>query len=323
MTRRDMAHRAIRLLAGRLAVTGGLLLLLSVVVFAGTDLLPGDPATARLGGLGPAEVAEARARLGLDRPLAERYGEWVTGLLRGDLGTSAEGRPVGELLSERLGNSLLLAGLTLAVLVPGSLLLGVAAGLRQGRAVDRAVTTGMLLLAAVPEFVVAGGLVLLFAVTLGWLPAVSLVPAGASPLSVPEVLVLPVLSLLLLGLAYATRLIRAATAAAARAPHVEFMRINGLPPRTVLREGVLPAVLPVALQVWLTTGAGLIGGAVLVERVFGYPGIGDVLIRAVQSGDLPVVQALAMLLGGVMLLALFAADLSTRALTPVLRTAGR
>jgi peptide/nickel transport system permease protein len=307
----------------RLAVTGGLLALLSMVVFAGTDLLPGDPVATRLGALGPEAVADARARLGLDRPLPERYADWAGGLLRGDLGTSLEGRPVADLLSERLGNSLLLAGITLALLVPASLLLGVAAGLRRGRALDRAVGTGTLLLAAVPEFVVAGGLVLLFAVTLGWLPAVSLVPAGASPLSVPEVLVLPVASLLLLGLAYATRLIRAATAAALRAPHVEFMRLNGIPTPVVLREGVLPAVLPVALQAWLTTGAGLVGGAVLVERVFGYPGIGDVLVRAVQSGDLPVVQALAMLLGGVMLLALLAADLGTRALTPALRTAGR
>lgn len=128
----------------------------------------------------------------------ERYAEWVAGLLQGDLGTSATGRPVGELLAERIGNSALLAAATVAVLVPCSLALGVATGLRRGTATDRAASTGMLL-AAVPEFVVAGGLVRVFAAGLGWIPAVSLVPVGSSPLSVPEVLVLPVVSLSLLG----------------------------------------------------------------------------------------------------------------------------
>lgn len=95
------------------------------------------------------------------------------------------------------------------------------------------------------------------------------------------------------------------------------------PARAVLRQAVLPAVLPVALQAWLLTAAGLVGGAVLVEKVFGYPGIGDLLVRSVQSGDLPVVQALAMILGATMLVAVLLADLGTRAMTPVLRTAGR
>lgn len=310
----------LRWLLGRLAVTAGLLGLLSLLVFLGTGLLPGDPVSARLGAQGAERVAEVRAAQGLDRPLLERYGEWLAGLLRGDLGTSAEGHPVAALLAERLGNSVLLAGLTLVLLVPASLLLGMAAGLRRGRPTDRTIATGSLLLVAVPEFVLAGFLVLFLAVGTGWLPAVSLVPAGSSPLAVPAVLVLPVLSLLLPTLAYATRLVRAETAAAARAPYVEALRLNGVPPATVVRDGVLPAVLPVAVQVWLTTGVGLLGGAVLVERVYGYPGIGDVLVRAVQTGDLAVVQALAMLLGGAMLLALLVADLAVHLLTPALRT---
>ncbi|RSM69671.1 ABC transporter permease [Kibdelosporangium aridum] len=307
----------------RLVTAAGLLVVLSAVVFVGVDLLPGDPVTARFGGQGPEAVAEAKARLGLDRPLAERYQDWLTGLVHGDLGTSASGRPVAAMLSDRLGNSVLLAGLAVAVLVPVSLLLGVIAGVRRGRASDRAVSTGMLLLASIPEFVLAGGLVLVFAVGLGWFPAVSLVPAGASPLSVPEVLVLPVAGLTLLAVGYTGRLIRAATAAAIRAPHVEFLRLNGIAPGVVLRTAVLPAVLPVAVQVWLTSGVGLVGGAVLVERVFDYPGIGDVLVTAVQTGDLPVVQALAMILGAAMLLALLLADIATHALTPTLRTATR
>lgn len=307
----------------RLVVTAGMLTLLSVVVFVGVDLLPGDPVTARLGAQGPEAMAQARARLGLDRPLADRYLDWLAGMAHGDLGVSASGRPVADMLSERLGNSALLAGLAAAVLVPVSLLVGVTAGLRRGRMGDRVISTGLLLMVSIPEFVLAGGLVLIFAVGLGWLPAVSLVPAGVSPLSVPEVLVMPTLSLVLLAAGYTGRVIRAATAAAARAPHVEFLRLNGITPATVLRTAVLPAVLPVAVQVWLVSCVGLVGGAVLVERVFGYPGVGEVLVTAVQSGDLPVVQALAMILGGAMLVALLIADLSVRALIPALRTATR
>jgi peptide/nickel transport system permease protein len=227
------------------------------------------------------------------------------------------------MLSERLGNSVLLAGLAIVVLVPVSLLLGVTAGVRRGRVGDRAISVGLLLVVSIPEFVVAGALVLVFAAGLGWLPAVSLVPAGAHPLSVPEVLVLPVVSLALLAVGYTGRIIRAATAAAVRTPHVEFLRLNGIAPRVVLRTAVLPAVLPVAVQVWLTSAVGLVGGAVLVERVFNYPGVGELLITAVRTGDLPVVQSLAMILGAAMLLALLVADLVTRAMTPTLRTVTR
>jgi peptide/nickel transport system permease protein len=314
------------MVSARLAGVVGLLVLLSALVFVGVDLLPGDPVTSRLGATAtPERIAEARARAGLDRPLAERYLDWAGGLLRGDLGTSASGRAVTDVLSDRVANSVLLAGLALALLVPFSLALGTWAGLRAGRRGDRLVTTASLLVVAVPEFVTAGVLVLVFAIGLGWLPAVSLVPAGTSPLAVPDVLVLPVASLLLLGLAYAVRVIRAATAAAAaaRAPHVEFARLNGAGRGELLRHAVLPAVLPVAVQVWLVTGVGLVGGAVLVESVFGYPGIGTLLVSAVQTGDLPIVQALTMILGAAMLLALVVADLVVRLATPTLRAGAR
>lgn len=311
-----------RLIAGRLLTAAGLLILLSVVVIVGVDLLPGDPVTSRLSGVATAErIAQAQARLGLDRPVGERYLDWAGGLIHGDLGVSASGAGVTDLLTERLANSALLAGLAVLVLIPVSLLIGITAGLRSGSRLDRGISAGSLLLVALPEFVLAGTLVLIFAIGLRWLPAVSLVPSGTSPLRVPEVLVLPVLSLLLLGLASSVRLIRASTASAVQAPHVEFLRLNGIAPRTVLRQAVLPAVLPVAVQVWLLSAVGLVGGAVLVEKVFGYPGIGDLLVRSVQTGDLPVVQGLAMILGAAMLLAVLLADVATRAMTPVLRTA--
>ncbi|MFD8939211.1 hypothetical protein ACFV0R_28840 [Streptomyces sp. NPDC059578] len=170
----------------------------------GVDLLPGDPATARLGpGSTPEQAEQARERLGLEQPLGQRYLEWAGGLLHGDLGTSAGGAPVTELLAGRLGNTAVVAGLTVLFLVPGSLALGVALGRRAGGRVDGAGSAALLLTVAVPEFVVASVLALVVAGQLGWLPAASLVPAGEHPLAHPEVLVLPVLSLLVVSLAYA------------------------------------------------------------------------------------------------------------------------
>ncbi|MFS8104523.1 ABC transporter permease [Lentzea alba] len=304
----------------RLVRALGLLALLSLVVHVGVDLLPGDPVTSRLGPTAsPQRIAELRAHLGLDRPVLVRYGEWLAGVVRGDLGMSTSGRPVTEMLSDRVANSALLAGIAMILLAPLSLALAAWAAWRKG-ATDRVVSAGALVLVSVPEFVVAGALVLLFSVTLRALPAVSLVPIGESPLGHPEVLVLPVLSLLLVGLAYAVRVIRASAVSVLASPHVEFMRLNGSSTREVVRQAVLPAVLPVAVQVWLVTGVSFLGGAVLVEKVFGYPGIGELLVSSVQIGDLPVVQALVLILGAAMLLALVLADQAVIWLTPRLRT---
>jgi peptide/nickel transport system permease protein len=306
----------------RIAVTTGLLALLSVIVFVGIDLLPGDPATARLGrNPTPAQIADARHRVGLDRPLANRYADWLTGLPRGDFGRSiVTGRPVRDMLADRAGNSVLLASITVLLVIPLSLGIGVWAGLRRGGWLDRTVTVSALLLIALPEYIVASLLVLVVAVGLGWLPAISLVPAGDSPLLHPDILVLPVLSLLLLSLTYSVRVIRSSTAAAAQAPYVDTARLNGMAGWRLVRRTVVPAVLPGALQIWCMLGVGLVGSAVLVERIYGYPGLGELLIFSVQSGDLPVAQALAMLLGAAMLVALLVADLGIILLTPKQRT---
>ncbi|WP_262704960.1 MULTISPECIES: ABC transporter permease [Streptomyces] len=307
-----------RFVARRLSVSLGLLVLLSLVVYVGVDLLPGDPATSRLGDRASLEqIAAARDRLGVDEPVLRRYAEWASALLQGDLGTSMlSGVRVRSLIADRLGNSALLAGITLTAVIPLSLLVGVWAGVRRGRWPDRVVSTVAVMLVALPEYVFAGLLVLVFAVWLGWFPAVSVTPATDGLPTDPDLLALPILSLLALSLAHAVRVIRAATAAALRAPHVDTARLNGTPWRTILRRAVLPAVLPVAVQIWCVLGVGLVGGAVLVERVYGYPGIGELLVSSVQSGDIPVAQALAMLLGAAMLIAVAAADIAVALTTP-------
>ncbi|MFD3702135.1 ABC transporter permease [Nocardia sp. NPDC058658] len=314
----------VRRIAQRIGANLLLLLLLSLVVYLGVDMLPGDPITGELGLTAtPDQIAAVRAHLGLDRPILARYADWVAGVAHGDFGTSTSGRPVTDMLGDRVGNSIVLACLAIAIVVPLSLGLAVLAALHRDRATDRALSTTTLLLVSVPEFVVASGLVVIFAVNLRWLPAVSIIPAGSRLLDHPDALALPVLALASTGTAYAFRVIRSTAATELRASHVEFLRLSGATTTTVLRTAVVPAVLPVAVQCWLVTGVGLIGGAVLVEKVFSYPGIGELLVTSTQSGDLPVVQALVLILGAATLAVLTIADLAVRLLTPRLRTGTR
>jgi peptide/nickel transport system permease protein len=188
--------------------------------------------------------------------------------------------------------------------------------MRAGRAADRAVSTGTLVLASLPEFVVAGLLLTVLAGWLGWLPAVSLVPLRSTPLAAPQVLVLPVLSLLLVALAPVTRMLRASVADVAASAYVEAARLRGVRgPRLVLRH-VLPAAAAPATQALVLGASSLIGGAVVVESVFGYPGIGSELVTAVGNRDLPLVQGIALTLCAIAVLLVLLGDLVVRALTP-------
>ncbi|MER7775900.1 ABC transporter permease [Streptomyces sp. NPDC096191] len=300
----------------RLAGAAVLFVLLSAVIFAATAVLPGDAVSAVAGvDASEAQRAEVRAELGLDRPAAARYADWVAGAARGDLGRGFVGdRPVTEVLAARLPNSLLLAGLTLAVTAPLATLLGLWTGLRGGGAGDRIVSTAAQTLAAVPEFVVAALLVAVLAVWLEILPRVSVVPLGGTPLDVPHALILPVLTLSAVGLAVATRLLRASVADAAATPYCEAARLNGVRGVRLAVRHILPnAAAPAVQALTLTTGA-LVGSAVVVENVFDYPGIGRELQLAVAARDIPMVQGIATALAGVMLLVLLTGDICARLL---------
>ncbi|MFC7885736.1 ABC transporter permease [Streptomyces sp. NPDC057376] len=299
----------------RLAGAAVLLVLLSAVIFAATAVLPGDAVSAVAGvDASEAQRADVRAELGLDRPAAARYADWVAGAVRGDLGRGFVGdRPVTDVLATRLPNSLLLAGLTLAVTAPLATLLGLWTGLRSG-AGDRIVSTAAQTLAAVPEFVVAALLVAVLAVWLEILPRVSVVPLGGTPLDVPHALILPVLTLSAVGLAVATRLLRASVADAAATPYCEAARLNGVRGVRLAVRHILPnAAAPAVQALTLTTGA-LVGSAVVVENVFDYPGIGRELQLAVAARDIPMVQGIATALAGVMLLVLLTGDICARLL---------
>ncbi|MBV7672031.1 ABC transporter permease [Streptomyces halstedii] len=299
----------------RLAGAAVLLVLLSGVIFAATAVLPGDAVSAVAGvDASEAQRADVRAGLGLDRSAAERYVSWVSGAVRGDLGSGFVGdRPVAEVVATRLPNSLLLAGLTLAVTVPLATLLGLWTGLR-GDGADRLVSTGAQVIAALPEFVIAALLVAVLAVWLEAFPRVSLVPLGGTPLDVPRALVLPVLTLSAVGLTVATRLLRVSVADAAATPYCEAARLNGVRGTRLATRHILPnAAGPAVQALTLTTGA-LVGSAVVVENVFDYPGIGRELQLAVAARDIPMVQGIATTLVAVMLAVLLLGDIGARAL---------
>ncbi|RCG28570.1 ABC transporter permease [Sphaerisporangium album] len=305
-------------LGRRLAGAAVTLVLLSCAVFAATAVLPGDAVSAVAGpDASAAERARVRAALGLDRPVAARYADWAYRAVHGDLGTGFVGhRPVADVLAGRLPNSLLLAGLTLALAAPLAVGLGLSAGLRAGRGADRLISTLAQVAAGVPEFVAAALLIAVLSVRLDLLPRVSLVPLGGGPLDAPRGLVLPVLTLAAVGTAVATRLIRVSAADVATSPYVETARLNGVRGVRLALRHVLPnAAGPAVQALTLTTGV-LVGGAVVVESVFDYPGIGRELQRAVAARDVPMVQGIATTLVAVMLLILLLGDVCGWLLDP-------
>ncbi|MFF5158148.1 ABC transporter permease [Streptomyces sp. NPDC000348] len=284
----------------------------TAVVFTATELLPGDAGELRTAGRASEEdVAAQRERLGLDRPAAVRYLDWLYGLLRGDPGRSlAGGRPVATLFAERLPATAVLVAVALAATVLLTAAALTVTYLRGGRGGSAA--TG---LAAVPQPVHAAVLGAVLAGPLGWLPPVSLLPPGGSPLADPRLLVLPALTLALPSAAFATALLRGVLADTLRRPHVADARLRGLPAPRVLHRHVLPFLSAPALQVTALLAGGLVAGTALVETLFGYPGTGQLLVSAVAVRDVPVIQAAALLPAGVLLLGMLLADLAARRTT--------
>ncbi|MEU3572240.1 ABC transporter permease [Kitasatospora sp. NPDC036755] len=299
------AGRVARQAARRLVT----LVLLLAAVFAAIELLPGDAAGASSDrGVTAADLVARRAAMGLDRPVAERFLDWMTGLPTGDLGTTARGRPVTEVLAGPFPNTLLLGGLALGLSALGALALGGRAALRPGGRVDRAVDALSTAAFAVPEFVVSVALLLLLSQWTGWLPAVTLTGPDGRPESWTMTL-LPLLSLLVPQIGWNTRIVRGALADQSALPHVQAAVLDGLPRRRVLSHHMLPGALP-AIAVGIATSAGmLLGGTVVVETLFNYPGIGAVLAGAITDRDTPLVAGVVAASGAAISLLLLLADL--------------
>ncbi|PTT68754.1 ABC transporter permease [Arthrobacter sp. HMWF013] len=307
----------------RRALLGMLVLfLVSVIVFAATQAL-GDPARAILGREAtPDRLEVLRKQLNLDQPVLTQYLSWFSGIFHGTFGTSlASQLPVGDMLGPRLVNSALLVVCAAVISIPLSIIIGSYAALRRERKFDKVSSNAMLVLTALPEFVVAVLLVILFSTTvLHLLPAISPVPPGHWPWEYPDGLILPVATLVIAVAPYVSRIMRASMIEVLETDYVEMARLKGLPERTVLYKHALPNAIGPVFQVIAITLAYLAGGIVVVEYVFAYPGIGSLLQDAVVNHDIPVVQALAMIIAAVYVILNMFADIGTIIVTPRLRT---
>ncbi len=299
------------------------LVLVSIVVFLATQALPGDPALAILGrSATPQSLAALRKLLHLDRPVIDQYWTWVIGLLHGNLGISlAAQEPVSKLLGPKLVNSGVLVAISAVVSIPLSVAIGSWAALKREKVFDTLSSNLLLVLAALPEFVVAVVLVILLSTTLfNVFPAISRIPPGSRPWDNFSGLVLPCLTLVIAVAPYVARIMRASMIEVLESDYVEMARLKGLPERTILVRHALPNALGPVFQVIALNLAYLAGGIVVVEFVFDYSGIGSALQEAVVNHDLPVVQALAMLIAAVYVVLNLLADVATILVTPRLRT---
>jgi peptide/nickel transport system permease protein len=303
------------------------LFLVSLVVFAATQALPSDPARAILGRTAtPDSLKALRKQLNLNRPVVSQYTHWLGGIFTGDLGNSlaARGEPVTKVLGKRLENSAVLVLLAAVISIPLSILLGVISARRRDGPLDHSLSLVLLALAALPEFVVGIALVLLFATRVFQvLPAVSLIPPDSSPWQNPKELVLPTVTLVLAVSPYVARIMRASMVEVLESDFVEMARLKGMPERHVLWRHAVPNAIAPAIQVIALNLAYLAGGIVIVEYVFAYPGIGSALVDAVANRDLPIVQALAVLIAAVYVGCNLLADISTILVSPRLRTSLR
>ena len=304
----------------RIAAGVVVLWVVSVLLFTATYVLPGDPAARILGNRAtPEAVAALREEMGLDRSYPEQYFGWLSGFLTGDAGTTASGTEVWPTLRERGANSLILAATASLLVIAIAMALGVSSGMRAGRPADHALTVGALMGVSVPDFVLAGILIAVFALALELLPPVSLLTAGMTPFDRPEILVLPSVSLAMPAGAWASRYVRAAVVDARTAPNVEAARLAGLSPGRVFLRHLLPGVLGSISQVMAAATVFLVGGAVVVEQVFAYPGLGSLLASAVKVKDVTVVLATGLLMAATVIAAFIIADLVGLLANPRLR----
>ncbi len=297
------------------------LLLTSLIVFAITQLLPGDVARVVLGReAGEAALSAYREEFGLNDPLPVQYGRWLVNFVRGDWGESLSTRTeIFPTVMQRLRNSLMLALVTLVIAVPLAVLLGVIAGLNEGRLADNAISIAALSVVGLPEFVT--GLVLIELLSRRWrlFPANSSIPLEATFAEALPMLVLPALTATLVLLAYIARLTRAGVVEELKRPYVRTATLKGLPRRTVIVKHVLRnALLPTITVIAISFGW-LISGLIVIENVFNYPGIGRLLVFAIDRRDLPTLQAITMITVLGFALANLLADLLYAALNPRIR----
>ncbi|MGF1609353.1 MAG: ABC transporter permease [Kiloniellales bacterium] len=305
----------------RVALGVLLIWVVSVVIFAMTQILPGDAAEMRLGqDATPETLAALRRELGLDRPAIVQYGLWLGRLVTGDLGLSvAGGATISSLIGNRIGNTLFMASVVTIIAVPLSVAIGLLAAMHPGGLVDRIVTSATLGLVAVPDFLIAVVLILLVSVQLGWFPAVSYLSGSESFLEALRALALPIITLLTAVSSQMIRMTRAGVLNVLNSPYIEMAILKGVPRRRIiLRHALLNAIGPIVNIIALNL-AYLVGGVVVIETVFSYPGLAKLMVDGVQNRDMPVVQACAMIFCSSYILLILVADVASIMSNPRLR----
>jgi peptide/nickel transport system permease protein len=298
--------------------------LLTLIVFLAGQVLPGDPARSVLGNqAAPSAIQALDHQLGVDRPLLTRYLSWLGGLLHGNLGNSYEYQSAVEpFIRAALINSVKLAVLAFVIVVPLGILGGVIAALRVGRGTDRAISVTGLSLSTVPEFVSGIVVIVVFGVELKWLPVTASAGAGASAWNQFRHLILPAIPLVLVLFGYIARMARAGTIEVLNSDYTRTAVLKGLPERTVLRRHVLRNSLLPTITVIATQTGYLIGGLVVVETLFNYHGLGNLIYTAAVHKDEAMLEAGILIIGIVYVVATLIADVLLTLLNPRLRIGG-
>lgn len=303
--------KILNMIAQRLALGFLTLFVVSLIIFMGVELLPGDLAEAILGqSATPENLAAFRKELGLDRPAYIRYVEWLAGIVQGDFGTSlASGREISELIGKRLANTLYLALYAAAISVPLALVLGILAALYRNGIYDRVVNLVTLSSISFPEFFVAYILILVFSVTLGWFPSLANVDIGTPFFERLYKVFLPAATLTLVVVAHMMRMTRAALINLLANPYIEMASLKGMTQRRIILTHALPNAWAPIVNVIAINLAYLIVGVVIVEVVFVYPGLGQLIVDSVQKRDIPVVQACSLIFAATYILLNLTADI--------------
>ena len=313
-------------LLARLGISLVTLFIVSVLIFIGTNLLPGDVAQIILGQMAtPENLAALRAKLGLDKPLIQQYLVWLQNIAMGDLGISKAGlgaglgTPIVDMLGPRIYNTARLTLLVAVIAIPISVALGLIAAMHPGTRLDRSITFTTLNLISVPDFLVATVLVLVFAVALGWLPAIVYLRGDETGWVLLKTLAMPVLTLIIVVSSQIIRMTRATILNVLSSPYIEMAILKGVPRRTIiLRHALFNAVGPIVNVIALNL-AWLVGGVVVIEQIFSYPGLAKLMIEAVLIRDMPLVQACAMIFCATYIVLIFIADMATILSNPRLR----
>ena len=298
-------------MAQRIALGLLTLFVISLIIAFGVELLPGDLAQEILGqGATPEGLRVLRLQLGLDTPPHIRYLDWLGGMVTGDMGLSlANKRPISELIGPRLSNTLFLGGFAALIAIPVALILGILAALYRNSLYDRGVNLFTLTSISFPEFFVAYILILFFAIKLGWFPGISNISKELAFTDKLYRTLLPAASLTLVVVAHMMRMTRASIINLLSSPYIEMAQLKGIKPLRIITRHALPNALAPIVNVIAINLAYLVVGVVIVEVVFVYPGLGQLLVDSVSKRDVPVVQACSMLFASVYILLNLSADI--------------